>query len=45
VAGGINPQILPDLLAYRPAIVIVGGFITNHPEPRQAALQIKELLA
>ena len=45
VAGGINPQILPDLLAYRPAIVIVGGFITNHPEPRQAALEIRELLA
>jgi 3-hexulose-6-phosphate synthase len=45
VAGGINPQILPDLLAYRPAIVIVGGFITNHPEPRQAALEIRESLA
>ena len=45
VAGGINPQILPDILAYRPAVVIVGGFITNHPEPRQAALEIRELLA
>ena len=45
VAGGINPEILPDILAYRPAVVIVGGFITNHPEPRQAALEIRELLA
>ena len=45
VAGGINPKILPDILAYRPAVVIVGGFITNHPEPRQAALGIRELLA
>ena len=44
VAGGINPQILPDIIAYRPAVVIVGGFITNHPEPRQAALEIRELL-
>ena len=44
VAGGINPEILPDIIAYRPAIVIVGGFITNHPEPRQAALAIRELL-
>ena len=44
VAGGINPQILPDILAYRPAVVIVGGFITSHPDPRQAALEIRELL-
>ena len=45
VAGGINPEILPDILAYCPAVVIVGGFITNHPEPRQAALEIRKLLA
>ena len=45
VAGGINPEILPDIIAYRPAVVIVGGFITNHPEPRQAALKIRELFA
>ena len=45
VAGGINPGILLDIIAYRPAVVIVGGFITNHPEPRQAALKIRELLA
>ena len=45
VAGGINPEILPDILVYRPAVVIVGGFITNHPEPRQAALEIRKLLA
>ena len=44
VAGGINPKILPDILAYCPAVVIVGGFITNHPAPRQAALEISELL-
>ena len=44
VAGGINPEILPDIIAYRPAVVIVGGFITNHPEPRQATLAIRELL-
>ena len=45
VAGGINPEILPDIIAYRPAVIIVGGFIANHPEPRQAALEIRELLA
>ncbi len=45
VAGGINPEILPDIITYCPAVVIVGGFITNHPEPRRAALEIRELLA
>ena len=45
VAGGINPEILPDILPYRPAVVIVGGFIANHPAPRQATLEIRELLA
>ena len=44
VAGGIKPEILPDILAYRPAVIIVGGFITNHPEPRRAAFEIRELL-
>ena len=44
VAGGINPDILPDIIGYHPAVVIVGGFITNHPDPRQAALEIRELL-
>jgi 3-hexulose-6-phosphate synthase len=44
VAGGIDPEILPDIVAYRPAVVVVGGFITNHPKPRQAALEIRELL-
>lgn len=45
VAGGINPRILPNILAYRPAVVIVGGFITNHPDPRQAAHEIRGFLA
>ncbi|MCE2395408.1 orotidine 5'-phosphate decarboxylase [Candidatus Poribacteria bacterium] len=45
VAGGINPKILPYILAYRPAVIIVGGFIANQPDPRQAALEIRELLA
>ncbi len=44
VAGGIHPEILPDILAYRPAVIIVGGFIINHPDPRQAAHEIRELL-
>ena len=45
VAGGINPGILPDIRPYCPAVIIVGGFIASHPDPRQATLEIRELLA
>ncbi len=44
VAGGIKPETLPQIATYRPGIVIVGGFITSHPDPRQATLEIRELL-
>jgi len=42
VAGGVKPQIMPGLLPYNPEIVVVGGFITGHDDPRQAAQAIKE---
>ena len=42
VAGGVKPQIMPGLLPYNPAIVVVGGFITGHDDPRQAAQAIRE---
>ncbi|MCZ6677793.1 MAG: orotidine 5'-phosphate decarboxylase [Candidatus Poribacteria bacterium] len=44
VAGGIKPEVLPPIASYRPEIVVVGGFITGHPDPRQAALEIRKLL-
>jgi len=44
VAGGIKPETLPQIITYRPEIVIVGGFITGHPNPRQAAREIRELI-
>ena len=45
VAGGINPDSLRQIIAYRPGIVIVGSYITDHPDYRQAALNIREMLA
>ena len=33
VAGGINPEILPDIIAYRPVVVIVGGFYHQPSRP------------
>ena len=44
VAGGIDSRILPQIAVYEPEIVVVGGFITNHPDPRVAALQLRDLL-
>ncbi len=41
VAGGIKPTTLPDIILHQPAIVVVGGYITNHPDKRQAVLDIR----
>ena len=42
VAGGVKPETMPGIAPYDPEIVVVGGFITGHPNPRQAARQIRE---
>ena len=44
VAGGIEPGSLPRIMAYRPAIVVVGSYITQNPDRRGAALGIRRLL-
>lgn len=44
VAGGINPATLRDALVYHPDIVVVGSFITGHPDKRKAALEIRRLV-
>lgn len=43
VAGGINPETLPKIMAYHPEIVVVGGFITNSDNKRKAAQEIKQI--
>ena len=42
VAGGVKPEILSQIVTFRPEIVVVGSFITGHPDPREAALAIRE---
>ena len=44
VAGGIEPGSLPRIAAYRPAIVVVGSYITQNLDRRGAALGIRDLL-
>ena len=44
VAGGVDPEILPRIAAFRPDIVVVGGYITGSWDPRAAALEIRSLL-
>ena len=43
VAGGIDSRILPQIAAYEPEIIVVGGFITKHSDPRLAALELRDL--
>ena len=40
VAGGIKPMIMESLMPFDPDIIVVGGFITSHENPKQAALQL-----
>jgi len=42
VAGGVRPEIMAGIALHRPEIVVVGGFITGHAEPRRAAREIRE---
>lgn len=44
VAGGIDTVSLPRIIAYGPEIVVVGKYITDHPDRRQATLDIRSLL-
>ena len=41
VAGSITSERMRGIAPYRPDIVIVGGFITRHTHPRQAAQAIR----
>ena len=45
VAGGVKPETMAGIVPYHPEIVIVGGFITGHEEPRRAALEIRQRFA
>ncbi|BCG56882.1 orotidine 5'-phosphate decarboxylase / HUMPS family protein [Paenibacillus sp. URB8-2] len=43
-AGGITLESLPDLLALKPEVIIVGSAITKAPDPAQAARRFKEFI-
>ncbi len=45
VAGGIDLDTLPAIVAEQPAIVICGKSITRKPDPRQTILDMKEIIA
>lgn len=44
VAGGIDLDTLPAIIAENPAIVICGKSITRKPDPRQAILDMKKII-
>jgi 3-hexulose-6-phosphate synthase len=44
VAGGIRPETLPQVRELAPRIVIVGSYLADHSRPREAAIEMNELL-
>ena len=42
VAGGITPQDISGLMPYKPAIIIVGEFVTKAKDPKSAVLSLKK---
>ena len=44
VAGGIKPDTLPEIVTHQPDVIVVGGYVVNHKNKRQAALEIKKYL-
>jgi len=44
VAGGLNANSIPGVLAYRPAVVVVGSAITGANDPVAAAMAIRSVI-
>jgi len=44
VAGGIRPETLPQVRELAPRIVVVGSYLADHSRPREAAIEMNELL-
>jgi len=44
VAGGIRPETLPAVRELAPRIVVVGSYLADHSRPREAAMEMNELL-
>lgn len=42
LAGGIKPEHLPQIMAFSPSIVIVGGFVTKSSDRKGAAKAMRE---
>ena len=44
VAGGIDAQMLKNIIPYAPDIIIIGGAITKQTNQRKAALEIRAIM-
>ncbi len=44
VAGGIGPETLPAVRELAPEVVVVGSYLADHSRPREAAVEMRELL-
>ena len=42
VAGGITPEDIPEIMKYKPSIIVVGGFVTKASDPKKAVMILKK---
>jgi 3-hexulose-6-phosphate synthase len=44
VAGGVNPDLIQDMKLFQPEIVVVGSYITDSNEPREAVENVRRVM-
>tara|TARA_B100000029_G_scaffold62423_1_gene55959 strand:- start:1292 stop:1936 length:645 start_codon:yes stop_codon:yes gene_type:complete len=44
VAGGVRPETLSAIRELSPEVVVVGGYLAHHSQPREAAAEMREVL-
>ena len=44
VAGGVNPDLIQGMSHFKPEIVVVGSYITDSTEPREAVEKVRRVM-
>jgi 3-keto-L-gulonate-6-phosphate decarboxylase len=44
VAGGVNPDLIQGMSHFQPEIVVVGSYITDSTEPREAVEKVRKVM-
>jgi 3-keto-L-gulonate-6-phosphate decarboxylase len=44
VAGGVNPDLIQEMKFFQPEIVVLGSYITDSTEPREAVEKVRRAM-